>query len=58
MLALIPIAMGLLAITAIFQVFDTTQAVATGILRGMKDTRTPMVYAMVGYWIIGIPIAT
>jgi len=57
-LSLIPIAMGLLAITAIFQVFDTTQAVAAGILRGMKDTRIPMVYAMVGYWIVGIPIAT
>ncbi len=57
-LSLIPIAMGLLAITAVFQVFDTTQAVAAGILRGMKDTRTPMVYAMVGYWIVGIPVAT
>ncbi len=57
-LSLIPIAMGLLAITAIFQIFDTTQAVAAGILRGLKDTRTPLLYAVIGYWVIGIPVAT
>ena len=49
--------MGLLAITAVFQLFDTTQAVAAGILRGMKDTRVPMLYAMAGYWVVGIPTA-
>ena len=51
------VAMGLLAITAVFQLFDTTQAVAAGILRGMKDTRVPMLYAMAGYWVVGIPTA-
>ena len=55
---LIPIAMSLLAITAVFQIFDTTQAVSAGILRGLKDTRLPMVYAMIGYWAVGIPVAT
>jgi len=55
-LPLIPIAMGLLTITAIFQMFDTTQAITGGILRGLKDTRTPMFYAMVGYWAVGIPV--
>jgi len=56
-LPLIPLAMGMLAITAAFQIFDTTQAVAAGILRGRKDTRLPMVYALIGYWIVGLPAA-
>ena len=54
---LVPIALGLLAITAIFQMFDTTQAIASGVLRGLKDTRVPMVYAVIGYWGIGLPAA-
>lgn len=55
--ALIPIALGLLAITALFQVFDTAQAIATGVLRGLKDTRVPMIYAVTGYWGVGLPVA-
>jgi multidrug resistance protein, MATE family len=54
---LVPIALGLLAITAIFQMFDTTQAIASGVLRGLKDTRVPMIYAVIGYWGIGLPAA-
>ncbi|MFB3103311.1 MAG: MATE family efflux transporter, partial [Pseudomonadales bacterium] len=34
-----------------------TQVTAIGILRGYKDTRVPMTYALIGYWLIGLPIA-
>ena len=42
-----------LAIAAAFQLFDGLQAVLAGALRGLQDTRTPMVQALFGYWIIG-----
>ena len=38
----------LLAIAAAFQLFDGTQAVATGVLRGLGDTRTPMIVNVIG----------
>jgi MATE family multidrug resistance protein len=50
------IGIGLLAIAAAFQLFDGTQAVATGILRGLGDTRTPMIMNGVGHWVFGLPI--
>jgi multidrug resistance protein, MATE family len=52
---LLAIAARLLAIAAIFQVFDGTQAVATGVLRGVGDTRTPMAMNVVGHWLLGLP---
>ena len=42
-----------LMIAAAFQLFDGAQAVLAGALRGLQDTRTPMVLALLGYWIIG-----
>jgi MATE family multidrug resistance protein len=45
----------LLAIAALFQLFDGTQAVATGVLRGIGDTRTPMVMNVIGHWLLGLP---
>ena len=42
-----------LAIAAAFQLFDGAQAVLAGALRGLQDTRMPMVLALVGYWIFG-----
>jgi MATE family multidrug resistance protein len=47
----------LLMLAGLFQVFDGVQAVAAGALRGLKDTRVPMVLAGLGYWGIGIPAA-
>jgi MATE family multidrug resistance protein len=35
--------------------FDGTQAVATGVLRGVGDTRTPMAVNVVGHWAFGLP---
>ena len=52
----IRIGVGLLAIAAAFQLFDGTQAVATGVLRGLGDTRTPMVLNALGYWVFGVPV--
>ena len=42
-----------LAIAGLFQFADGGQAVAAGALRGFKDTRVPMVMALVGYWVVG-----
>ena len=42
-----------LMIAAAFQLFDGAQAVLAGALRGLQDTRMPMVLALLGYWIFG-----
>jgi multidrug resistance protein, MATE family len=52
----IEIGVGLLAIAAAFQIFDGTQAVATGVLRGVGETRAPMLVNVIGHWAIGLPI--
>ena len=45
----------LLAVAALFQLADAMQGMALGLLRGIKDTRVPMVVAAFSYWVIGIP---
>jgi multidrug resistance protein, MATE family len=45
----------LLGIAAVFQMFDGTQVVTTGLLRGVGDTRTPMLTNLVGHWVLGLP---
>jgi MATE family multidrug resistance protein len=45
----------LLFIAAFFQLFDGLQVVTIGVLRGLGDTRTPMVAALFGYWLLGLP---
>ena len=52
---LLSIGVRLLSIAAVFQLFDGTQAVATGVLRGVGDTRTPMAVNVVGHWAFGLP---
>lgn len=47
---------GLLTLAAFFQFSDGTQAVAMAALRGMEDTRLPMLLAMLAYWLVGIPL--
>ncbi len=47
----------LLALAALFQVFDAAQVIALGALRGVQDTAVPMVMATVSYWVIGAPAA-
>jgi MATE family multidrug resistance protein len=46
----------LLVIAGLFQLADGVQAVAAGALRGLKDTRMPMVLAAFGYWGLGMPV--
>ena len=46
----------LLAAGAAFQLFDGLQTVATGALRGLGDTRTPMLCHFTAYWVIGLPL--
>jgi MATE family multidrug resistance protein len=46
----VQIAWWLIAIAALFQVFDGMQVIAAGALRGYKDTMTPMLLAGFGYW--------
>lgn len=50
------LAVGFLAVAALFQVVDGAQVIGQGCLRGLKDTRAPMLYAGVGYWVLGLPI--
>jgi MATE family multidrug resistance protein len=45
----------LLVIAAAFQVVDGAQAVATGMLRGVGDTRIPMFMNVIGHWMLGLP---
>ena len=45
----------LLVMAALFQLADAMQVMALGLLRGIRDTRVPMIAAAVSYWVIGIP---
>jgi MATE family multidrug resistance protein len=47
----------LLPIAGVFQVFDGIQVVAAGALRGVGDTRVPMILNLVGFWFVGLPIS-
>ncbi len=55
--AIIAYGTGLLAIAALFQMVDAGQVMAMGLLRGLRDTRVPMVLVAISYWLIGIPCA-
>jgi multidrug resistance protein, MATE family len=46
----------ILMIVAAFQIFDGAQTVATGILRGLGQTRFPMMMNFAGYWLLGLPL--
>jgi MATE family multidrug resistance protein len=46
----------LLLVAAVFQLFDGLQGVATGVLRGLGDTRTAMLSCLAGHWGIGLPV--
>lgn len=55
--AVIAIAGSLIPIAGVFQVFDGLQAVGAGVLRGLGDTRVPLVAMLSGYWLIGVPVS-
>jgi MATE family multidrug resistance protein len=51
-----PLAVSLLFYAAIFQYPDGLQMVSAGALRGFKDTRMPVLYMVVSFWIVGITL--
>lgn len=55
--ATLAVATALIPVAGLFQVFDGTQAVATGMLRGAGDTRIPMLIHLTGFWVVGIPLS-
>ena len=52
----IALGVSFLAIAAIFQIADGAQVVGAGMLRGLHDTRVPMIFTFIGYWAIGIGV--
>jgi len=50
------LAVKLLVVAAIFQIVDGVQVTAAGALRGLKDTRIPMLIGIFAYWAIGLSI--
>lgn len=46
----------LILLIALYQIFDVTQGTMAGALRGYKDTRAPMLYALGGYWLLALPL--
>lgn len=52
----VSLAISFLMVAAFFQIFDGAQVVGQGMLRGLHDTFVPMLFALFGYWIIGIGV--
>jgi MATE family multidrug resistance protein len=52
--AVLDLAVGFLLIAAVFQLADGAQVVGAAMLRGLQDTRVPMIYAGLGYWVVGL----
>ncbi|UJW86713.1 MATE family efflux transporter [Devosia sp. SL43] len=46
-----------LVVAGVFQLVDGAQVVAAHALRGLSDTKVPMLLAILGYWAVGLPIA-
>jgi MATE family multidrug resistance protein len=52
----IALGVSFLGVAAIFQIVDGAQVVGAGMLRGLHDTRVPMIFTFVGYWVAGIGV--
>ncbi|WFL78914.1 MATE family efflux transporter [Altererythrobacter arenosus] len=55
--AMVGFAIRYMKVAAAFQLFDGIQAVAAGALRGLQDTRVPMLIAIFSYWVPGFGVA-
>src|SRR5688572_4004716 len=51
------LAASFLVIAGVFQLVDGAQVVAAHALRGLSDTKVPMLFAVLGYWLVGLPVA-
>jgi MATE family multidrug resistance protein len=47
----------LIPVAGLFQVFDGLQVVSAGVLRGVGDTRSPMIVNLLGFWCLGMPVS-
>ena len=52
----IALAVSFLNVAAAFQLADGAQVIGAGMLRGLHDTRWPLLFALVGYWVVGLGI--
>lgn len=52
----VAVALALIPIAGVFQVFDGLQAVAAGVLRGVGDTTAPFIANLLAFWMFGMPI--
>jgi MATE family multidrug resistance protein len=52
----IDLAVSFLRVAAAFQLVDGAQVIGAGMLRGLHDTRWPLLFALVGYWVVGLGI--
>ena len=52
----IGLAVSFLRVAAAFQLVDGAQVIGAGMLRGLHDTRWPLIFALVGYWGVGLGI--
>jgi len=55
--AVVALATVLIPIAGVFQVFDGLQVVSIGCLRGVGDTRAPMLVNVLGFWLLGMPVS-
>jgi MATE family multidrug resistance protein len=55
--SVIAVAGVLIPVAGVFQIFDGAQAVGAGVLRGLGDTRAPLIGMITGYWLVGLPVS-
>ncbi len=53
----IGLAVSFVRVAAAFQLVDGAQVIGAGMLRGLHDTRWPLLFALVGYWVVGLGVA-
>ena len=56
--AVIALAISFLRVAAAFQLVDGAQVIGAGMLRGLHDTRWPLLFALFGYWVVGLGIGS
>jgi len=54
----IGLAISFLRVAAAFQLVDGAQVIGAGMLRGLHDTRWPLLFALFGYWVVGLGIGS
>jgi MATE family multidrug resistance protein len=53
--AIVGLGVTLLVLAGLFQLADGAQVMALGLLRGVQDTKVPLLYAALAYWAVGVP---